>query len=412
MKYVVLFLLALVLSGTVTVSQVSKANTTPDNLTQRKEVKVSGNAGFAPDVASMSTIAENLANQTDSMTLEMPVSYYVLPIPEEKLNLVGYWSFEIPITNNTDAPIFIGDGILTPELISPDGEQIKLQVGRDRRFYQKNYCLLLARGETGALSSFGGLFLQNNSLQLRGRLGGEKFWYFNDLSPGTYQMRLLYDAPGGELSCYEIGSGDPIFVEGVGKATGITNFIPIRIVPVKYINNNTIKIDGIEFEIVMPKRVFAIPVEGKVTDIEVGLKITNKTTKPVRFSRYKTLYLEVIAEDSQPLKVSDGRLPLFPAREEDNPLLQPSESTIFWRENKIFWRNNRLVWRGADKFGGHWFFENEIAPGKYQMQLQYSPTRMSISYVQGIQEKTPRPFKDWWAGVAATPFVEFQVVRP
>jgi hypothetical protein len=173
-------------------------------------------------------------------------------------------------------------------------------------------------------------------------------------------------------------------------------------------NSNAVEKDSIRLEILMPERVWAIPANqpDANTPVRLGIRITNKAQIPIRFSRFDTLFPELVGLDGRALTLIGGRNVTIPPTLADCPIAQPEENLSFFLDGKLFWRDNKLELRGSDGFGGIWLF-NELKPGNYQFRFTYSspssrtlPCDLAVGKMKGI-----------WIGEVATPFVEIRLVQ-
>jgi len=173
--------------------------------------------------------------------MKISVPYFVLPIPDKKLDFMNPLALTVTITNNTSNTIRAAYDTLIPELIDPNGQRMQLQRIKEPSLDTRNFCSLV---EPGAAILFSGAVLawKNNKLQLYGEAGNGYKWYFDGIKPGRYQLRFTYYSPGGEISCYDLETDTFRRVEGVGSGRGATSFIPIRIV--QPISKDPIKNEG------------------------------------------------------------------------------------------------------------------------------------------------------------------------
>ena len=334
--------------------------------------------------------------------MKISVPYFVLPIPEKKLDISSPLSFLVSISNNTQNSIRAEDDTLTPELVGQNGQALPLQRARERLSNIRKLCGLVERGTTRLFRS-GVLAWNNNKLQLRGDAGLGYFWYFDELKPGAYQLRFIYYSPGGEVSCYDVETQKLMTVKGLGRGQGATNFIPIRVVQPVSINSNTVEVDGIRFEIFMPERVLIIPSNkpNATTPVKLALRITNKTATSFRFQQLNTT-LQILGQDGKKLRWK-GRGGGNLLAGYNCPLVEPGENVTFSLDAKLFWENNLLLLGRSERSGGFRYFD-EFKPGKYQIRIGYNPGVSEVSCTQELSGDT-------WKGLGATPFVEFNLVE-
>lgn len=177
-------------------------------------------------------------------------------------------------------------------------------------------------------------------------------------------------------------------------------------------DSDTVEVNGVRFEILVPQRVWAIP-ENKPntsTKLLIGLRIINFTRTPYRFSRYFSIIPEFVREDDQPLQRSGGSDSVLPPRECDFPIVLPGQDTSFVLHGRLRWQRNRLQVSFYDGFNGVLAF-NDLKPGRYQLRFLYgnsSPT----AEVYGLGNVFGETVEGFWIGKAETPFVELQLVVP
>ena len=199
------------------------------------------------------------------------------------------------------------------------------------------------------------------------------------------------------------GLTTPRYVE-IGKVANLTSF--------ESTDSNVVEVDGVRFETLVPERVLPIPANrpDAKTPVKLGLRITNQTQKPVRFTRYDTLFPELLGADGRALQLEGARNWSFPPTVSDCPLLQPGESATFFLDAKLFWQNNKLQLGGSDGFGGFWYFD-DLKPGTYRIQIGYSISSMPGVSVYDPEIQTFRRLTDLWRVPVATPLVEIHLVQ-
>ena len=101
--------------------------------------------------------------------------------------------------------------------------------------------------------------------------------------------------------------------------------------------------DGVVFEIVLPERAWTIP-ENKPGSssafLKLGLRITNKTDRPLRFNGYDTLSPELLTPDGREAHRWEGPQATERHRqsqERDFPLVMPGQSTTLSLQADLFW---------------------------------------------------------------------------
>jgi hypothetical protein len=175
------------------------------------------------------------------------------------------------------------------------------------------------------------------------------------------------------------------------------------------IDSKAVEVDGVFFETLVPERVLVIP-ENKL-DVEIpvkfGIRITNKTQKPYRFSWFYTLSPNLVQQDGQALQLERLSNGIMKPKESYFPLAMPEESKIFYLEGTLSWHGKMLQLGGSNKFGDFWYFD-DLKPGTYQIQFIYQSNKAAIQ----IYEPKVQFLNSIWTGEVATPFAEFYLVQP
>ncbi len=392
MKYFFLFILALILSGVMTLGHV------PRKVTAHED----GGIGRVVNITSQAS-TDSSAVEHKSIDMKISVPYFVLPIPDKKLDFMNPLAITVTIANNTSNTIRAAYDTLIPEIVDPNGQTMQLQRVKKPSLDTKNLCSLV---EPGAAILFSGAELawKNNKLQLSGDAGNGYKWYFDDIKPGTYQIRFTYYSPGGEVSCYDLETDTSRRVEGIGSGRGATSFIPIRIVKPISIDSNTVEIDSILFKIIMPERVLTIPQNktDAIKPIKINLQITNKIASQLRFEQ-SNITLQIIGSDGKKLGWKGSGGGNFVAGY-NCPLVLQGKTITFSLDTQLFWKENLLFLGEQDGFGGVRYFD-ELKPGKYQIRIGYYPPMTEGGCASGLLGNT-------WKGLGATPFVDFSLVEP
>jgi hypothetical protein len=137
-------------------------------------------------------------------------------------------------------------------------------------------------------------------------------------------------------------------------------------------NSNTIDVDDIKFETMMPERVVQIPPklpEAK-TQVQFGIRITNKTAIPHRFLLFSAR--------PQFLKFNNQKVPRFGPNVNGsyNPLLSdfqlvmPGESVTLLLKGYFHWESHKLKFVFLEKDGSYWIF-SDFNPGTYWVKFTY-----------------------------------------
>src|SRR5262249_23306926 len=102
-----------------------------------------------------------------------------------------------------------------------------------------------------------------------------------------------------------------------------SNIVTFEVVAHKEDPKNVTEKDGVKCEILVPDRVWTIPEQpaGR-TEIRFGLRITNTTNKPIRFTRFDTLHPVAVGPDGKAMTRSGGRNETLPMKESDCPVVE------------------------------------------------------------------------------------------
>ena len=348
---------------------------------------------------------DNSTDGRDDIYVEILESYVVLPIYQRYGSLSGI-SLDLAVTNQGQTPIEIAGSDLVPQLVAADGTVVKVQEDKE----PSDWCYLLAPGKVQVLFADLDLFRSPNNRQLDlGVENGRTRWDFESITPGTYRLSYVYSQSQTSASdCLQAATNKREFQENARQPP--VDSIELRIVESRNIDSNTVEIDGIRFEILMPERVLRIPENepDASTKVEVGIRITNQTQSPLRFSRFDTLYLSIIGENGQIPESQRLRNRTIPRHPTDLPLVRPGKSATFFMDAKLFWEQNKLRLGGSDGFGGYWYIDS-LEPGSYFLGMGYFSPKWESVYNKQRQRLV---MTDFWRGSGWTPLVEVFLVKP
>lgn len=212
--------LALGFFGAMAFSHVSQALTADSNVSMAR-------------VANMTSLKStySIAGGQPSIRMEISVPEIVLAIPNQKL---GRWTSKIIdtlITTNPPIPIrFRRSASLLPELVTPEGQVLQPQPVPGK-VEEKPRCFVYGTG-TMTFSIFTRLLWRNKLLLLYlYEPFRDSSWYFDDLKPGTYQLRFTYQNCGEAVSCLTppaTTQGGRVEEFGIGRCA--TPFVNLRLV--------------------------------------------------------------------------------------------------------------------------------------------------------------------------------------
>lgn len=194
--------------------------------------------------------------------------------------------------------------------------------------------------------------------------------------------------------------------------------------------SNTIEVNGVRFEILLPERMLSLPKKNLVQkllrilksalpipsgdfsykqSVQIGIRITNNTSIPVRFSFYFTLFPELVNAEGQ-VPLEGGWISPSAPLESDFPLAMPGESLTFFPNVEIFWIwGNRFGLSVAAGNGGEWIFQ-PLKPGIYQFRFTYNNPKDKVT-MYGSVSTNMNLIEEIWTGQASTPFVELHLAK-
>ena len=192
--------------------------------------------------------------------------------------------------------------------------------------------------------------------------------------------------------------------QGIVRAAELTS--------VNSTDSNAVEKDGIRFEILMPERVLTIPANqpGVKIPVKLGIGITNKTQKPVRFTQLDTLVPKLVAQDGKALERGGGGDETLKIHETDFPFVLPGKSVTFFLEARLYWHNNKLRLGGSDGFGKSWYFD-DLQPSSYKVGIEYKKDGKIPTPIYDPEIATSRVLEGFWVGQVTTPLVDFRLVE-
>lgn len=175
--------------------------------------------------------------------------------------------------------------------------------------------------------------------------------------------------------------------------------------------NNTVPVDGISFETVVSEPVLKIPENrsGVLTPIRLGIRITNNTSEPVRFS-LSHLTPEFINLNDELLFAGAVQFRLGILGKRNFPLLLPKESFSFFWDGGLFWNENMLRLIIDDiNHGRSWSFGG-FNPGIYRVRFKYNYDYEGQYYDEDARGF--RQFKGVIKGSFVTNWEEINLIQP
>jgi hypothetical protein len=246
----------------------------------------------------------------------------------------------------------------------------------------------------------------SKALVLTGPDGAGGVWLFRGLGPGKYLLSIQYE----NTEARERIAPEVIRGRTVWKGQAQTEPVEFEIVPPKAKEPGraaAVEKDGVTFELVLPDRTWSLPESkpGLKTPIELGLRITNKSEKPLTFGRYggsdEMPIAEMMGADGKALQRNLLEVLRHSGPQESAfALVQPGKSVKFLLDAGLFWERGTLRLGGKDGHGGGWFFD-DLKPGRYQVRIVYESKDASVTL-----KPSGKVLKDIWTGRIETPLVE------
>lgn len=180
-------------------------------------------------------------------------------------------------------------------------------------------------------------------------------------------------------------------------------------------DNNAVEKDGVRFEILVP-RVWNIPPNhpDSYTPLWLGLRMTNKTQKPIRFPRFDpmvVLGVDIVGEDGLVLEPKGGRdILILTPEQRVCRLAQPGQSLTYDVYANLYWQNDQLVFGSPQG----WYYEG-LKLGNNRIRFKYSITSITLPSCKNLenldQAALAKFSEEFWSGLAVTPFVDIRVVE-
>jgi len=221
MKYLFLFILALIFCGAMAMVHVSKEMTVLANVEMRKNA----------ELISFESSYSNAAVEVDGIRFETVVPNQTLSIPENRPDVQTTWLFGVRVTNNTSLPKRISKCSFTPEFIGLNGNIIFVgsQCGFSRP-PESNFPLVPS-GESLTLFWEGRFYWSKNMLLLGvdSKLN-VALLTFGIFSPGTYHIRLTYYNDATNFWYYDQEKQEIMEIREVLKGQFSTPWVEINLV--------------------------------------------------------------------------------------------------------------------------------------------------------------------------------------
>ncbi|MEH2009439.1 hypothetical protein [Nostoc sp.] len=295
-------------------------------------------------------------------------------------------------------------------------------VNFDRRKYpiNVNYWLVQPGSKSGSHLN-GRLFWQNDLLILElptkdfsldfEYFRARTYYSFNRLQPGNYQLRFISF---NKFSSSSNNESDAIEVTNLPQIASIhptAAFVNVRLIQPVEPNSNAVEVDGIRFETLMPERILRLPRRKRdgFLPVQLGIKITNNTQEPLRFSCLSTTLIpEIVGANGQILERSGGSDTVKFLKESDFPLAMPGECIeIFFEARLLCHKLDEITLH----IGDYWWFV-QLKFTTYQIRFSYKEFCETREWIDRRRESIEQMRSEKvWSGRMDTPFVEFQLIQ-
>lgn len=173
--------------------------------------------------------------------------------------------------------------------------------------------------------------------------------------------------------------------------------------------------NGIEFTAI-GETTWTVPKVGAKTDVELSLRVTNRSTKTLRFNRFDTIRIELRDERGRKIPPDGGRNATILL---DPLVLHPGGSQILPRRGTLKWDQDGKVlsvggWDGTNAF---WRFGG-IRPGRYSLTFMCRNDQESTNDIErflmrrriGVAFEGSKP-PEYWQGDVTTKALSVRVAE-
>jgi len=155
------------------------------------------------------------------------------------------------------------------------------------------------------------------------------------------------------------------------------------------------------------------PEDNGKSNVEISIRVQNKSQTAQRFSMFTTLGIEIVASDGKRYFFAQmSSFIIGHRREPECHLIQPEESFI----HKLNLSSSQhpvsgeFILGSSDKYGKIWSIKN-LEPGEYKIRFTYQNNQQESSLCTVLEPTAFNPLtglarlKDFWTGFAASNFV-------
>ncbi len=372
------------------------------------------------------------AVEADGVVIEiLNPNLIVLPIPENRLGANNTVELGISITNNTSTRFRLNPyEIFIPELVALDGQALQRHLSLEGYETRENNYLLVPPREAKSFFISVMLVWENNLLKLKVSNLAEEFdftsyCFFYRLDSGSYRLRFIYNKDCGNEPSSDLDTGNMQKIESGQLASP---FVSLRLVQPIEANCSAVEVDGIRFETIVPEQMLNIPKKNLMlkllhflkmlllpepyplrASVQLGIRITNNTYKPVRFNFFLALIPELMRANGQ-IPFEGGWIRPAPPLESYFPSINPGESITFFPAAEFFsiW-GNQFGLSIATGISGRLIFQN-LKLEAYKFRFIYNNSdAVATTYSSEITDT--KLIGGIWTGMVITPWMDFSLVH-
>lgn len=168
------------------------------------------------------------------------------------------------------------------------------------------------------------------------------------------------------------------------------------------VESEPVRVNGVDLQAVADAR-WRMPEHGAEREADLGLRVTNRTDKPLPFNLFDTVWVRMNNAAGKALQMDGGR---NGTRRLPPLLVEVGKSQTVSRKAKLVWGNDRASLRliGYDGTGGVWYFD-ALGPGKYTIRFDCENTQEAP-----VPQPGEAPAPPYWIGQATTQPVTIEIL--
>ena len=282
----------------------------------------------------------------------------IYAIPKNQLGVPTLLKLPIRIRNNTSTRLDLNlYQPFIPELLASDGQTIprllvtddsvastQLNIPQQHHSPRKLQQWKFPPGYGASISQTARLCWRNNLLQLQiptERFCSDKFWLFDALQPGNYQLRFILNIDRETTPVEDSENQD----SGTGSGILATPFLNLHFIQPLSTDSSAIEVNGVQFKTEMPDNVLTIPpnLRDASTHIKLDLCATNKTSTALYFEQMYSFSFTLLDDDGKDIQFTDTRRRLRVDKGPKPYLVEPGESALFVCDGTLDWLMNQLL---------------------------------------------------------------------